>query len=227
VTPTIWVVSETGLQGPETGVYWEAEIGAQGSTVRVKEKLRDLVVCHCSMSSAIAESDADSEPQIIQTPASYTFLPAQLQLLQENVETVKAGDNVKARHKLIKSIRKQILALPESKNLSVEVRADLARAIDSWFSVRTRRSRSTVKFVKKWTGRLVMYEENKQRVNELKSELYEKARRQGKEPTNAFSYFQQAITKIWDEASKEEQVRYGNLAKRWNKDGVSREQKQE
>jgi hypothetical protein len=179
------------------------------------------------MSSAIAESDAESESQIIQTPASHTFLPTQLQLLQENVEIVKAADNVKRRHKLIKSIRKQILALPESKNLSVEVKADLARAVDSWFSVRTRRSRNTVKFVKVWTGRLVMYEENKQRVNELKSELFEKARRQGKEPTNAFSYFQQAITKIWDEASKEEHARYGNVAKRWNKEGVSREQKQE
>ena len=159
------------------------------------------------MSSAIAESDPESESQIIQTPASHTFLPTQLQLLQENVEIVKAADNVKRRHKLIKSIRKQILALPELKNLSVEVKADLARAVDSWFSVRTRRSRSTVKFVKVWTGRLVMYEEKKQRVNELKSELFEKARRQGKEPSNAFSYFQQAITKIWDGASKEEHAR--------------------
>ena len=179
------------------------------------------------MSSAMAESDADPEPQIIQTPTSYTFLPTQLQLLQENAETVKAKDNVKARHKLIKSIRKQILALPESKNLSVQERANLATAINSWFSVRTKRTGSTVKFVKVWMGRLVMYEENKQMVNELKSELYEKAKRQGKDPSNAFNYFQRAITKIWDGASEEEHVRYGNLAKRWNKEGVSREQKQE
>jgi hypothetical protein len=175
----------------------------------------------------MAESEAESEPQAIETPASYTFLPAQLQILQENVETVKAQENVKARHKAIKAIRKQVLALPESKDLSVEDKADLATAVNSWFSVRTKKGRSTVKFVKVWTGRLVMYQENKQRVNELKSELYEKAKRQGKEPSNAFNYFQRAITKLWEAESEEEQVRYGNMAKRWNKEGVSREQKQE
>ena len=175
----------------------------------------------------MAESEVESNPQVIETPTSYTFLPTQLQLLQDNVEMVKAKDNAKGRHKLIKAIRKQILGLPESKALSVEDREDLSIAINSWFSVRTKKGGSTVKFVKVWTGRLAMYQENKQAVNELKSELYEKAKQKGKEPSNAFNYFQRAITKIWDEVSDEDRVSYGNLAKRWNKEGVSREQKQE
>ena len=84
-----------------------------------------------------------------------------------------------------------------------------------------------MKFAKAWTGRLAMYEENKQTINERKSSLYEEAKAEGKEPRNAFSYFQLAMTEIWDETSREEQQRYRNVANKWNLEGASKEKKQE
>ena len=179
------------------------------------------------MSSAMVESDTEPDVQIIQMPNSYTFLAPQLQLLQDQVETVKSTENVKARHKLIKSIRKQVLALPESKKLSVHDRTDLATAVDTWFSLRSKKRGNKVKFGKMWTGRLVLYDENKEKINKCKLELYEEARAEGKEPRNPFSYFQLAITHCWNELSGEEQASYEVLAKKWNEEGVSREQKQE
>jgi hypothetical protein len=174
----------------------------------------------------MVESDADAEAQIIQMPTLYKFLPAQLQLLQDNAETVKSHDKVKGRYKLIKAIRKQVLALPESKNLSLQEKGNLAIAVDSWFAVRTKKTGNKVKFGKTWTGRLALYEENKVMTNELKLKLYDKGKAEGKEPRNAFSYFQAAITELWDGISTKEQAAYETLAQRWNAEGVSREQKQ-
>jgi hypothetical protein len=173
------------------------------------------------------EPDADPEIQIIQMPTSYTFLASQLQLLQDKAESVKSKENVKQRHKLIRSIRKEVLALPDSKKLSVQARTDLAIAVDTWFSLRTKKRGNKVKFAKTWTGRLVLYEENKERINQRKLELYEEARAEGKEPRNPFSYFQLAITVCWNEISRVEQANYEVLAKKWNEEGASREQKQE
>jgi hypothetical protein len=178
-------------------------------------------------STSVVESDAALDAQILEIPTLLKFSPAQIQLLQENVEVVKAQENSKARQRLIKSIRKKILADSEAKNLSVEEKADLASAVNSWFSVRTKRSGNRVKFAKAWTARLAMYEESKQRINERKSSLYEEAKAEGKEPRNAFSYFQLAMTENWDETSREEQQRYRKVAKKWNLEGASKEKKQE
>ena len=72
-----------------------------------------------------------------------------------------------------------------------------------------------------------MYEQNKQGVNEQKFHLYEEAKAEGKEPRNTFNYFQLAITQMWNQTSREEQVKYRNLAKSWNEEGVPKDQKQE
>lgn len=175
----------------------------------------------------MVESDSEPEVQIIQMPNSYTFLAPQLQLLQDQAETVKSIENTKARHKLIKTIRKQVLALPDSKKLSIHARTNLAIAVDTWFSLRSKKSGNKVKFGKMWTGRLVLYDENKERINKRKVELYEEARAEGKEPRNPFSYFQLAITLCWNALSRAEQASYEALAKKFNEEGVSREQKQE
>ena len=82
-------------------------------------------------STNMVESDAALDAPILEKPTLLKFSPAQIQLLQENVELVKAQENVKARHRLIKSIRKQMLADPTSKNLSIEEKADLASAVNS------------------------------------------------------------------------------------------------
>jgi hypothetical protein len=175
----------------------------------------------------MVDSDTEPEVQIIMMPKSYTFLAPQLQLLQDKAETVKSTENLRKRHKLIKTIRKEVLNLPDSKKLSVQARTDLAIAVDTWFSLRSKKRGNKVKFAKMWTGRLVLYDENKERINERKLELYEEARAEGKEPRNPFSYFQLAITLCWKELSRDERASYEVLAKKWNEEGVSREQKQE
>lgn len=171
--------------------------------------------------------ESDGEIQIIQMPSSYTFLPAQLQLLHENADTVKSKENAKERSKLIKSIRRQILALPDSQNQTVQERTDLATAVDTWFSLRSKQRGKKIKWGKKWNGRLVLYEENKQRINELKVELFEEGSAKGKDPKTPFHYLQRAISQCWNELSREDQETCDILAKKWNKEGVSREQKQQ
>jgi len=175
----------------------------------------------------MVESDTEPEVQINLMPNSYTFLAPQLQLLQDKAETVKSEVNLKERRKLIKRIRKEVLDLPDSKKLSLQAKTDLAIAVDTWFSHRSKKRGNKVKFAKTWTGRLVLYEENKRRVNDRKLELYEEARAEGKEPKSPFSYFQLAITLCWNEISRDERDKYEALAKKWNEEGVSREQKQE
>ena len=74
---------------------------------------------------------------------------------------------------------------------------------------------------------MVLYEEHKEEVNEIKLRLYEKAKRKGENPKRLFDYFQRAISKLWKQQSKTERKALEKLAKKWNKEGVSREQKQE
>jgi hypothetical protein len=166
-------------------------------------------------------------PNAIQTPSTFTFLPEQLTLLQDHVDDVKNSGSKKERHRLIKSIRKDVLALPVSVGLPLEQRRNLKHAVDTWFSLRTKHRSNKIKFGKTWTGRLVMYSENKERVNALKTKLYEKDNRKGQGSMNSFNYFQKAVSKIWDELEEEEHRRYVKIARQWNKDGVTREQKQQ
>lgn len=162
-----------------------------------------------------------------QTPTSFTFVPEQLQILQDTLADVKKLDNKKDRHRMVKQVRKRVLDLPESKALDTSRREDLRAAIDSWFSARSKRQTNKIKFAKTWTARLVLYEEHKEEVNEIKATLYEKAMRKGDNPKRPFDYFQRAISKMWKQQSKTERKRLEKVAKTWNKEGVSREQKQE
>jgi hypothetical protein len=175
----------------------------------------------------------------LETPASFVFLPDQLKMLQDTLPEVQKKETRKDKHRMIKSIRKNIMELPESIAMPLEQREDLKIAIDCWFSRRTKGRSHKIKFGKTWSGRLVMYEEQRERVNELKERLYEKAKEKGKEkgrarrgtagksPRSAFHYFQKAISKLWDELDGEEQERCRMVAQKWNSEGVSREMKQQ
>ena len=168
----------------------------------------------------------DNNPSF-QTPTSFTFLPPQLQLLQESLADVKKLDNKKDRHRMIKQVRKRVFELPESKALCTSQRDDLRAAINSWFSMRSKHQSNTIKFAKTWTARLVLYEEHKEEVNKIKATLYEKAMQKGENPKRPFDYFQRAISKLWKQQSKTDRKRLEKVAKKWNKEEVSREQKQE
>ena len=128
---------------------------------------------------------------------------------------------------MIKQVRKRVLDLLESKALHTSQREDLRDAINSWFSLRSKHQTNAIKFAKTWTARLVLYEEHKEQVNEIKATLYEKAMRKGENPKRPFDYFQRAISKLWKQQSKTDRKRLEKVAKKWNKEGVSREQKQE
>src|SRR5271168_3522355 len=153
--------------------------------------------------------------------------PTQLEILQDALADVRNLDNKKDRHRMVRQVRKRVFDLPDSKTLDRSAREELEAAIDSWFSVRSKRQSNKIKFAKTWTPRLVLYEEHKEKVNEIKSRLYEKAKRKGENPTRSFDYFQRAISKLWKQQSKTERKALEKLAKKWNKEGVSREQKQE
>jgi len=168
----------------------------------------------------------DNNPSL-QFPTSFTFIPTQLQILQDSLADVRNLDNKKARQRMIKQVRKHVLDLPESKTLNTSAKEELRAAVDSWFSVRSKRQSNKIKFAKTWTVRMVLYEEHKEEVNEIKSRLYEKAKRKGENPKRLFDYFQRAISKLWKQQSKTERKALEKLAKKWNKEGVSREQKQE
>lgn len=172
-------------------------------------------------------SDPEEEENPIVMPQSYTFKEEQLRILQDHVSAIKAAEHKKQRAKLIKAARKEIMDLPESKGLPLQERQDLAIAVDSWFGGRSKRRNIKIKFGKAWTGRLVMYQERKETVNASKAGMFEQAKRKGKEPATAFNFFQKAISEVWDDLSTEEQRDYEKLAKKWNEEGVSREQKQE
>ena len=117
-----------------------------------------------------------------QTPTSFTFVPSQLQILQDTLADVKKLDNKKDQHHIIKQGRKRVLELPDSKSLDTSKREDLEAAINSWFSVCSKHQTNKIKFAKTWTMHLVLYEEHKEEVNEIKATLYEKAMCKGKNP---------------------------------------------
>jgi hypothetical protein len=171
--------------------------------------------------------EADEDNPSFNTPTSFRFVPSQLQILQETLADVKKLDNKKDRHRMIKQVRKQVLELPESKALDISQKEDLEAAINSWFSVRSKRQTNKIKFAKIWTARLVLYEENKEEVNEIKAKLYEKAMLKAENPKRPFDYFQRAISKLWKQQSRTDRKRLEKVAKKWNQEGVSREQKQE
>jgi hypothetical protein len=168
----------------------------------------------------------DNNPSF-QTPTTFTFTPTQLEILQDTLADVRNLDNKKDRHRMVRQVRKRVFDLPESKTLDRSAREDLEAAINSWFSVRSKRQSNKIKFAKTWTARMVLYEEHKEEVNEIKSRLYEKAKGKGENPKRSFDYFQRAISKMWKQQSKTERKALEKLAKQWNKEGVSREQKQE
>lgn len=171
-------------------------------------------------------SDSDEENPI-KTPRSFSFNAEQLQILQNHIAGIKSAERKKDRHKLVKAARKEVMALSTSTALPAERRQELTVAVNSWFAVRAKSSKNKIKFGKAWTGRLVMYDEKKEIVNELKGQLFEEAKAKGKDPTTAFNFFQKAITEVWDGLSSAEQQHYGRVAMEWNKEGVSKEQKQE
>jgi hypothetical protein len=172
-----------------------------------------------------------AEPQThemsIQTFPSHRFLPTQLEILQECLTDVKKLENIKDRHRLIKQVRKRVLDLPESQSLDTDDKEVLKSAINSWFSVRSKRQGNKMVFAKTWTARLVLYEEHKEEVNESKQRLYEEAKQNGDNPKTPFNFFQAAISRLWKAQTRDERKRLEKLANKWNKDGVSREQKQE
>ena len=161
-----------------------------------------------------------------QTPTRFTFLPSQLEILQEALADVKNLDSKKERRRRIKAIRKQILALPESKTLDANGREDLEAAINTWFSLRAKRQTDKLKFGKKWNARLVFHQQNKEKVQEKQLRLFEKAIEKGENLKRQFDFLQQAISKLWKKQSKEERKVLEKLAKQWNKEGAPREQKQ-
>ena len=119
----------------------------------------------------------------------FTFVESQLQLLRDAAPDAKKLDNTKDQHHFIKAVRKRVLDLPESKALTREGKEDLKAAINSWFSVRSKRQTNKIKFAKTWTPRLVLYEEQKEIVNDMKGEMYERARRKGDSSRRPFDYF--------------------------------------
>ena len=163
----------------------------------------------------------------IETPASFQFLPSQFKILEDNITLIQSKEKKKEKHKIIKNIKKEIFELPETKALPLEKREDLKIAIDSWFSRRLKGRTHKIKFGKTWSGRLAMYEEQKESVNQLKVELYETAKRKGKTPRSPFHYFQKAITVHWEKLDEEEKDGYRILAEKWNLEGVSREKKRQ
>jgi len=167
------------------------------------------------------------EENPIQTPRGFTFNEEQLGILNNHIPGVKSAERKKDRHKLVKAARKEVMALPASKALPAEKLKELTVAVNSWFAIRAKRSKQTIKFGKTWTGRLAMYHEKKEKVNELKAELFEEAKADGKDPTTAFNFFQKAMTEVWDGLSSQERKHYDTVAIEWNKEGVSKEQKQE
>jgi hypothetical protein len=161
-----------------------------------------------------------------ETPTSFTFLPTQLQILQDALEDVKKLDSKKERNQKIKTVRNQILELPESQTLDTNGREDLRAAIATWFSLRSKRQTNKIKFGKTWNARLVLYQENKEEVLAMQARLYRKAEKKGENPKRNFDFLQRAISKVWKGQSKEDRKALQKLAKKWNKEGAPRAQKQ-
>lgn len=161
-----------------------------------------------------------------ETPTSFTFLPTQLQILQDALNDVKKLDSKKERNQMIKTIRNRILELPESNALDAHGREDLRAAIGTWFSLRSKRQTNKIKFGKTWNARLVLYEENKEEVLAMQAKLFKKAEKRGENPKRNFDFLQRAISKVWKRKSKEDRKALQKLSRKWNKEGAPREQKQ-
>jgi hypothetical protein len=161
-----------------------------------------------------------------ETPTPFTFLATQLQILQDALEDVKKLDSKKERNRKIKTVRNQILELPESKTLDTNGIEDLRAAIGTWFSLRSKRQTNKIKFGKTWNARLVLYEENKEEVLAMQARLYKKAEKKGENPKRTFDFLQRAISKVWKGQSKEERKALQKLSKKWNKEGAPQAQKQ-
>lgn len=159
-------------------------------------------------------------------PTPFTFLPTQLQILKDALEDVKKLDSKKERNRMIKTVRNQILNLPESTTLDTNGREDLRAAIATWFSLRSKRQTNKIKFGKTWNARLVLYEENKEEVLRMQAKLYKKAEKRGENPKRNFDFLQRAISKVWDGQSKADRKALQKLSKKWNKEGAPRAQKQ-
>lgn len=159
-------------------------------------------------------------------PTPFTFLPTQLQILKDALEDVKKLDSKKERNQMIKTVRNQILNLPESTTLDTNRREDLRAAIATWFSLRSKRQTNKIKFGKTWNARLVLYEENKEEVLRMQAKLYKKAEKRGENPKRNFDFLQRAISKVWDGQSKADRKALQKLSKKWNKEGAPRAQKQ-
>lgn len=172
-----------------------------------------------------------AEPQAtemsLETFPSYRFLPNQLAILQESVADVNKLINIKERHRFIKQVRKRVLELSESKSLDMDNKEALKEAINKWFRVRSKRQGKKMTFAKTWTARLVLYEEHKKEVNELKETLFHQAKENGENPKSTFNFFQVAISQVWKDQSKNERRRLEKLANQWNEEGVSRKQRQQ
>jgi hypothetical protein len=172
-------------------------------------------------------SDSERLPETIETPSIFQFLPEQLKILQEHIDTVKAAETRKERLKCVIAARREIMALPQSASLALREREDLSKAVDRWFSGKAKRRRAIMKFSKKWTGRLALYASKKEEVNEMKELLFRKAESNGEAPHQAFDFFQRALTKEWKKLSRDEKRGYKRQAREWNKNGVSIEQRRE
>jgi hypothetical protein len=123
---------------------------------------------------------------------------------------------------MVRQVRKRVFDLPDSKTLDRSAREELEAAIDSWFSVRSKRQSNKIKFAKTWTARMVLYEEHKEEVNEIKLRLYEKAKQKGENPKRLFDYFQRAISKLascGNSNPRRREKRWRN----WQRSGTRRE----
>ena len=128
---------------------------------------------------------------------------------------------------MIKKVRKRVLDLPENQTLDTKGREELQAAIDAWFAAWSKHLMNKIKFAKTWTARLILYGEHKEEVHKIQAKLYEAAQQNGANPKRPFDFFQRAISKLWKQQSKTDRKVLEKLAKKWNKEGVSREQKQE
>ena len=178
------------------------------------------------MQPAIQSQDNNATSSSFQTPTPFTFAPAQLKILQDNLPDVTNADTKNERHRMIKDVRKQVLNLPECRTLNARGRENLKAAIDTWFRARSKRQTNKIKFGKTWNARLVLYEEHKEEVHEIQARLFEKAQQEGKDPQRHFDFFQRAVTKLWRKQGKSAKKVLQKQARKWNKEGVSREQRQ-
>ena len=179
------------------------------------------------MSDSENETIPVNEITEVTTSPKFKFTSEQVQVLQNHAPGIKAAPNGKVKNKLIKAARKAVQALPATKKLPLEERRMLAPAVKAWYARKSNRNTGQMKFGKVWSARLVMYEHNREAVNQLKMDLYEKAVKKGKNPKSPFDFFQVAMTEYWEKISDDNKHQYKKLAKEWNKEGVTREQKQE